>query len=80
MALRALLKQLTITSALLCLAAAAPSGPSFVPVFKTNFPDAFVLLQGSRFIAYSTNDGPNVPMATLDRPRPLEFRRGLERE
>lgn len=64
MALRALLKHLTITSALLCLAAAAPSGPSFVPVFKTNFPDAFVLLQGSRFIAYSTNDGPNVPMAT----------------
>ncbi len=63
MALRARLKNLTIASALLCLGAAAPSGPSFVPVFKTNFPDAFVLLHGSQFIAYSTNDGPNVPMA-----------------
>ena len=37
--------------------------PSFVPVFKANFPDAFVLLHGSEFIAYATNNGPNVPMA-----------------
>lgn len=48
----------------LCLAAASPQGPAFVPVFKENFPDPFVLLHGSEFIAYSTNDGPNVPMAT----------------
>ena len=27
------------------------------------FPDAFVLPHGSRFIAYSTNNGPNVPIA-----------------
>jgi beta-xylosidase len=53
-----------IASALLCLSAATPSAPSFVPVFKTNFPDAFVLPHGSEFIAYSTNDGPNVPIAT----------------
>jgi beta-xylosidase len=44
--------------------AAEPSGPSFVPVFRANFPDPFVLVHGSEFIAYSTNDGPNVPVAT----------------
>ncbi|HEV2594722.1 MAG TPA: glycoside hydrolase family 43 protein [Sphingomicrobium sp.] len=37
--------------------------PSFVPVFPMNFPDAFILPHGSEFIAYATNDGPNVPMA-----------------
>jgi beta-xylosidase len=49
---------------MLCIAAASPVGPSFAPVFKQNFPDAFVLPHGSQFIAYSTNDGPNVPIAT----------------
>src|SRR5438270_819673 len=51
-------------------AAAAASGavgaqpdPSFVPAFRQNFPDAFVLQNGSEFLAYSTNAGPNVPMA-----------------
>lgn len=44
-------------------AAAGTSEPSFVPVFRENFPDAFVLPNGSEFIAYATNDGPNVPMA-----------------
>jgi beta-xylosidase len=44
-------------------APASPAEPSFVPVFRENFPDAFVLRHGSEFIAYSTNDGPNVPMA-----------------
>jgi len=47
-------------------AAARPSGasqPSFVPVFTVNFPDAFVLPYGGNFLAYSTNDGPNVPLA-----------------
>lgn len=44
-------------------AAASHADPSFVPVFRQNFPDAFVLPHGSEFIAYSTNDGPNVPMA-----------------
>jgi beta-xylosidase len=45
------------------LAAAQGSQPSFVPVLRQNFPDAFVLPHGSEFIAYSTNDGPNVPVA-----------------
>src|SRR5690348_3017427 len=48
-------------AALLCVAATPE--PSFVPVFQANFPDAFVLPHGSVFIAYSTNDGPNVPVA-----------------
>ncbi len=45
----------------LCIAAS--SDPSFVPVFRQNVPDAFVLPHRNQFIAYSTNDGPNVPMA-----------------
>jgi beta-xylosidase len=63
MALRSLLKAAALGLALLTTPAPAASDPSFVPVFRQNFPDAFVLLQGGRFIAYSTNDGPNVPMA-----------------
>jgi beta-xylosidase len=53
-----------IGAAVLCIAAPALADPAFVPLFKENFPDAFVLPHGSEFIAYSTNDGPNVPMAT----------------
>ena len=45
------------------LAGAAVAEPSFVPVFQQDFPDAFVLRHGDRFIAYATNNGPNVPMA-----------------
>jgi beta-xylosidase len=60
---RAMKAVLAASAVLFGIAAAAPSEPSFVPVFKANFPDAFVLAQGSRFIAYSTNDGPNVPVA-----------------
>lgn len=37
--------------------------PPFVPVFKEDFPDAFVLPHDGMFIAYATNDGPNVPIA-----------------
>ena len=63
MASSARFRRLVITAAgLLCLAAS--SEPSFVPVFKENFPDPFVLRHGAEFIAYSTNDGPNVPIAT----------------
>jgi len=61
---RAFLK--TAVAALALWTAGAPAAsndPAFVPVFKENFPDPFVLLQGGRFIAYSTNDGPNVPVA-----------------
>ena len=50
-------------AAVLSIGAAAPSDPSFVPVFAANFPDPFILLNHNRFIAYSTNDGANVPVA-----------------
>jgi len=61
--LRATLQRLVVAAAA-ALCTAASSEPSFVPVFTENFPDAFVLPHGSEFIAYSTNDGPNVPVAT----------------
>jgi beta-xylosidase len=38
--------------------------PSFVPVYRDNFPDPQIVLHQGRFIAYSTNDGPNLPMLT----------------
>jgi beta-xylosidase len=60
-----LLREVLLALAAACLGSpsAAASDPSFVPVFRENFPDAFVLLHGSQFIAYATNNGPNVPMA-----------------
>ncbi len=61
MASRAIFKRLAFTVAGLFCAAA--SAPSFVPVFNEDFPDAFVFPHGSQFIAYSTNNGPNVPVA-----------------
>ena len=64
MASRALFKlAILATAGLLCTAADAPTPKAFVPVLKENFPDAFVLLDGSRFIAYATNEGRNVPVA-----------------
>jgi beta-xylosidase len=41
---------------------AAGAQPSFVPVFKDNFPDPHVVLHNGEFIAYSTNDDTNLPM------------------
>ena len=38
--------------------------PSFVPVYRDNFPDPHIVLHNGEFIAYSTNDGPNLPMLT----------------
>jgi len=61
-ALRAFIGRISLAAAALLCVASAPD-PQFVPVFSQNFPDAFVLPHGSQFIAYSTNDGPNVPMA-----------------
>ena len=59
---RSIIGRLTIAAAgMLCVGAA---DPSFIPVFTEDFPDAFVLANGSEFIAYATNNGPNVPMAT----------------
>lgn len=62
MVIRSLFKSIAAAAAALLCVAASPE-PSFVPVFTQNFPDAFVLPHGSEFIAYSTNDGPNVPVA-----------------
>jgi beta-xylosidase len=45
-------------------AGGASAEPSFVPVFDTNFPDPHVIRHGSEFIAYATNTGINLPMAT----------------
>jgi beta-xylosidase len=46
------------------LAGAAFAQPSFVPVFETNFPDPHVVLHQGEFVAYATNAGVNLPMAT----------------
>ena len=62
MALRPIAQRLCAAAACLLCVAAAPD-PSFVPVFNEDFPDPFVLLHASEFIAYSTNNGPNVPIA-----------------
>lgn len=43
--------------------AVAAAEPSFVPVYERNFPDPFVMAAKGGFIAYSTNDGLNLPMA-----------------
>lgn len=66
MPMRALLKPILIVTAALLTTAAAddPTPDAFVPVLKENFPDAFVLLDGARFVAYATNEGRNVPVAT----------------
>ena len=60
---RAALKSIAVAAGLLGVAAAAAE-PSFVPVLRDNFPDPFVLEHKGEFIAYSTNDGANVPVAT----------------
>ncbi|HEY0165144.1 MAG TPA: glycoside hydrolase family 43 protein [Sphingomicrobium sp.] len=44
------------------MSATAVAAPDFVPVYKHNFPDPFVVVAGNQFIAYATNDGINVPM------------------
>lgn len=48
----------------LMLAGAAPSDPPFVPVYKTDFPDPFVVEHQGEFLAFATNSGGiNLPMA-----------------
>lgn len=66
MVLGTFLKMVAVLTAFLCTAAAASStaDPQFVPVFREDFPDAFVLPHDQTFIAYSTNSGLNVPIAT----------------
>ena len=55
----------TIAGAAAMMLGAGPAlaEPSFVPVYSANFPDPFVLVANGGFIAYSTNDGANLPMA-----------------
>jgi beta-xylosidase len=43
-------------------AASVAAEPSFVPVFKDNFPDPFIAADQGELIAYSTNAGINLPM------------------
>jgi len=58
-----MLRQLT-AALLLTVAAPVAAEPAFVPVLEQNFPDPFILEHAGEYIAYSTNDGPNLPMAT----------------
>lgn len=63
MAFRAIISRVGVAAAAAVLCMGATPNASFVPEFEENFPDAFVLPHGTEFIAYSTNDGPNVPVA-----------------
>lgn len=53
-----------LTGLLLAAAAAASAAaePSFVPVFRDNFPDPHIVEHQGEFIAYATNAGINLPM------------------
>ena len=51
-------------AASLALAGTVAAEPSFVPVYQVNFPDPDILLANGFFIAYATNDGINLPLAT----------------
>ena len=59
-----MLKPFRLAAALLVAVAALPAAaePSFVPVFRDNFPDPHIVLHQGEFIAYSTNAGINLPM------------------
>jgi beta-xylosidase len=54
----------SLAALLLPFTAPAAVAPSFVPVLKENFPDPSVIEHQGTFIAYSTNAGINLPMAT----------------
>jgi beta-xylosidase len=60
--LRAFARAAALLAAAWSFSAAAE--PSFIPVYRDNFPDPQIVLHQGRFIAYSTNDGPNLPMLT----------------
>jgi beta-xylosidase len=45
-------------------AAFAADEARFVPVFKSNFPDPHIIRHGGEYLAYATNAGVNLPMAT----------------
>ena len=59
------LRPATRLAALMLAAMAAGSSaaePSFVPVFRDNFPDPHIVEHQGEFIAYATNAGINLPM------------------
>ena len=62
---------------MLCVGAAPPAQPAFVPVFKVNFPDPFVL--AARRPVHRLLDQRRAQRADgdLDRPRPLGVRRAI---
>jgi beta-xylosidase len=53
-----------IAGLLLTSVASAAAEPSFVPVFRDNFPDPHIVEHRGEFIAYATNAGINLPMLT----------------
>ena len=56
--------RLAVAAAAMAVSGYASAEPSFVPVYPVNFPDPNVILAKDGFVAYSTNDGINLPMAT----------------
>jgi beta-xylosidase len=54
----------TALAATLVSSPARTAEPSFVPVYQANFPDPDVQLVDGGFVAYATNEGLNLPMAT----------------
>jgi beta-xylosidase len=61
-----MLKPARLAAAVLALALpfalSAAAEPSFVPVFRDNFPDPQIVVHQGEFIAYATNAGINLPM------------------
>ena len=59
---------------ILAAAAATPTAaePSFVPVFRDNFPDPLIVEHQGEFIAYATNAGHQPADADVARPRHLD--------
>lgn len=53
-----------IAISLMGASGAALAEPSFVPVYKENFPDPHIIRHNDRFVAYATNYGINLPMLT----------------
>src|SRR5687768_17413982 len=45
-------------------ASAVAAEPSFVPVFRDNFPDPHIVEHQGEFVAYATNAGINLPILT----------------
>ncbi|MFL6844450.1 MAG: glycoside hydrolase family 43 protein [Allosphingosinicella sp.] len=59
-----MLRRCIAVSFLAAVAAAAPAEPLFVPLFEQDFADPFILPNDGEFIAYATNRGINLPMAS----------------